>query len=130
MYGNGQIVMDLDIQMPVAVGSGDSSFAWNNVPKHSREFRVTRIGKEEGIGQTKYRRTYLNDIYCPKSIDEAHDYLKKGYIAVGSVPLYMREKITLRLRYIIFGLLWKAGYGTVRIAQKIRSRDMSNWDFN
>lgn len=64
-YMNGQIVHDLTKFCPTQVGSGDSSFAWDNLPENSTHYIYTNDIKK---------------IAFPKTIKEAEILLQNGTI--------------------------------------------------
>ena len=99
MYHNGQIVYDLDTKRPVKVGSGDSDWAWDNIPKNTTHFlRVnpkhtaipsppTSSGMPAmlNINGMHYRYTnyYLEQAYeiaLPKDVEEAEQLMNEGVI--------------------------------------------------
>ena len=52
-YYNGQIVFNLDTQKPIKVGSGSSTFAWENIPKRTTHFiRLVHGGTEIALPTT------------------------------------------------------------------------------
>ena len=99
MYYNGQIVYDIDTKRPVKVGSGDSDWAWDNVPKNTTHFlRVnpkhtllpdsptsSGLPSTLNINGLHYRYTEYNleqvyEVALPKSVEEAARLMEEGLI--------------------------------------------------
>lgn len=99
MYYNGQIVYNLDTKRPAKVGSGDSDWAWDNIPERTTHFircnpkhtfspaPPTSSGMPAtlNINGMHYRYTdyYLEqafEIALPKTIEEAERLMDEGVI--------------------------------------------------
>ena len=109
MYRNGQIVYNIDTKRPVKVGSGDSDWAWDNIPKNTTHFlRVnpkhtvipsppTSSGMPAmlNINGMHYQYTdyYLEQAYeiaLPKDIEEAELLMSHGVIFPAPVTLRVK----------------------------------------
>lgn len=99
MYHNGQIVYDLDAKRPAQVGSGNTDWAWNNIPKRSTHFlrrnpkhtlrpdSPTSSGLPSTLNinglhyrYTAYSQEQAYEVALPKSVEEAEQLMAQGLI--------------------------------------------------